>query len=259
MNPIKSRSQSEPTFTPVLKSLAVAMAVSSLTLVASGCSSHAVEPGSATPSNYQAPDMAADAHPAPMQAQRDVTDNMDTAEVDYHEPSASSPELASENMEQVSEAIDSADTVAAHPEATLFRFGFDKQQLDEENTATLAGHGQFLAQHPQQRITINGHADQQGDPVYNEQLSLKRAQYVAQVLIDNGATEEQIEIFSFGSTDPVQDAVHPRQNRRVELIYAEDSHYAADTESSDTTDAGNTLSAVGSDLEDQKASAADVF
>lgn len=151
-------------------------------------------------------------------AQSSISEELDdTAETeDLAEASDQSMTLA---IETTSETVESK---SERPDTTLFKFGFDKKELDQDSIAKLKQHGAYLAQHPELRITINGHADNQGDATYNEHLSLQRAQYVASILEQNGVQAEQIEIFSWGATDPQADAKHPRDNRRVELIYGDE-------------------------------------
>jgi len=114
-----------------------------------------------------------------------------------------------------------ADT-ATQPTLTTFHFGFNKATLDDKDKTIVEEHGRYLAQHPDQKIVINGHSDNQGDSKYNEALSLKRADYVADLLMQQGAKKDQIEVFSWGATAPLADAHSNRDNRRVELQYASD-------------------------------------
>lgn len=121
-----------------------------------------------------------------------------------------------------------ADNTAATAEDTsrparlTFHFGFNQTTLDEENRLIVEQHGRFLAEHPEIRLVINGHADGQGDSRYNQMLSQKRADHVADLLLSQGVMKEQIEIFSWGSTAPLADAQHNRDQRRVELNYQEE-------------------------------------
>ena len=115
-----------------------------------------------------------------------------------------------------------ADSDVARPARTTFHFGFNKAELDKENRNIVEEHGKFLAQHPDQKVVINGHSDGQGDSKYNDALSLKRANYVADLLRQQGVSKDQIEVFSWGATSPLADAHSNRDNRRVEMQYAED-------------------------------------
>jgi len=122
---------------------------------------------------------------------------------------------------------DNENTVAATEDASrparlTFHFGFNQTTLDEENRLVVEQHGRFLAEHPEIRLVINGHADGQGDSRYNQMLSQKRAEHVADLLLSQGVMKEQIEIFSWGSTAPLADVQHQRDQRRVELNYQEE-------------------------------------
>lgn len=108
------------------------------------------------------------------------------------------------------------------PAKTLFLFGFDQKKLDDQAETLLREHGRFLASHPEMKISINGHADPQGDANYNQYLAKQRANYVADLLKQEGVTEAQMDVKSWGSDAPSVSATHNRDNRRVELIYDEE-------------------------------------
>ncbi|MAR91396.1 MAG: OmpA family protein [Pseudomonadota bacterium] len=107
------------------------------------------------------------------------------------------------------------------PQPVRFHFGFDRKTLDDKDAAALQQHAEFLAAHPQVQLNINGHADAQGDPRYNQHLAQRRAEYVAELLIEAGAAPNQLKVLGWGADAPAPDAAHPRDNRRVELIYNE--------------------------------------
>ena len=107
------------------------------------------------------------------------------------------------------------------PAKTLFLFGFDQKKLDDQAESLLREHGRFLASHPDMKISINGHADPQGDPDYNQYLAKQRADYVAELLKQEGVSKDQMDIKSWGADAPSVSATHNRDNRRVELIYDE--------------------------------------
>jgi outer membrane protein OmpA-like peptidoglycan-associated protein len=53
-------------------------------------------------------------------------------------------------------------------------------------------------------INVNGHSDMLGSPVYNQQLSEKRAGAVRDYLVAQGASAGKIEVYGFGKTLPVK-------------------------------------------------------
>jgi len=71
------------------------------------------------------------------------------------------------------------------------------------------------------RIEVQGNADRSGTALYNQRLSLRRAQVVAAELVRHGVPKQEIAIHAFGDTRPLVPTaagVREPQNRRVEII-----------------------------------------
>lgn len=80
---------------------------------------------------------------------------------------------------------------------------------------------EYLQENGKLNIEIVGHTDSQGDEVYNQKLSLSRANSVANYLIDKGVNKGRIKTLGLGETDPIADnktAKGREINRRVEFI-----------------------------------------
>ena len=80
---------------------------------------------------------------------------------------------------------------------------------------------EYLTGNVKLNIEIVGHTDSQGDEVYNQKLSLSRANSVANYLIDKGVNKGRIKTLGLGETDPIADnttAKGRELNRRVEFI-----------------------------------------
>jgi OOP family OmpA-OmpF porin len=78
----------------------------------------------------------------------------------------------------------------------------------------------ILKRHSDLKVEIAGHTDSQGDDVYNQGLSERRAQAVADYLIAHGANGANITVKGYGESEPVADngTMEGRAaNRRVEL------------------------------------------
>ncbi len=110
---------------------------------------------------------------------------------------------------------------STQPIMKVLSFNFDKFEITEQNKALLKQHAEFLTENPSYVLAVNGHSDYRGPEIYNEKLSLRRANTVASLLISYGASESQLIINSFGSSKPVEDYDNWSQNRRVELEYSE--------------------------------------
>jgi peptidoglycan-associated lipoprotein len=107
------------------------------------------------------------------------------------------------------------------PKIKIVNFNFDKFDLSDTNKSLIKQHAEFLKANPSYVLSVNGHSDYRGPEVYNEKLSLRRANSVAKLLVSFGAPESQLIINSFGASQPVEDFDNWFQNRRVEFEYSE--------------------------------------
>lgn len=68
------------------------------------------------------------------------------------------------------------------------------------------------------RFAIAGHTDAKGNPKYNKQLSLRRAESVKHFLISNGVAAGRLDAVGYGSEQPLTaDDPQAPANRRVEI------------------------------------------
>lgn len=101
-------------------------------------------------------------------------------------------------------------------------FATGSATLEPESTPTLKEIGDMLQQHPDLKLTIEGHTDNVGDAAANQTLSDQRAAAVKQYLVANyQIADARLATKGFGATKPVApnttDAGRA-QNRRVELV-----------------------------------------
>ncbi len=78
-----------------------------------------------------------------------------------------------------------------------------------------------LVNYPRSDVIVVGHTDNTGSAAYNQTLSERRAQSVAQVLRGQGVASNRIQTIGRGLTQPVATNATPegrRQNRRVEIF-----------------------------------------
>lgn len=121
--------------------------------------------------------------------------------------------------EELEEALEDPDSPINR---RIVYFAFDSSEIDDEYMALLEAHGEFLADHPAQRITVEGHTDERGSREYNLALGERRAEAVRRILVLNGANGEQLQVVSYGEENPVNSASNEdayAENRRAELVY----------------------------------------
>jgi outer membrane protein OmpA-like peptidoglycan-associated protein len=81
--------------------------------------------------------------------------------------------------------------------------------------------GQFLVEHPDRRVQIDGFTDSVGTDSYNEDLSQRRADAVKTALINRGVQPSRIGTEGYGKAYPVannNDSGGRQLNRRVEVV-----------------------------------------
>lgn len=99
-------------------------------------------------------------------------------------------------------------------------FDTDSAVAKEDSVERLGKVGDILAKYSDDRVRVEGHTDSQGSAKHNEDLSMRRAQTVREVLVGRGVQPAQITALGMGETRPIADnktAAGRAQNRRVEL------------------------------------------
>lgn len=84
----------------------------------------------------------------------------------------------------------------------------------------------FLKEHPQRHVVIEGFTDSTGSEALNFRLSEQRASAVRAVLLDRGVSVDRIEVRPYGEAYPVatnDTAAGRQQNRRVEVVISDES------------------------------------
>jgi len=102
-------------------------------------------------------------------------------------------------------------------------FGSDLDSLNAASQAIVERIGKALLSVGIQGVRIDGHADASGKAAYNQQLSERRAQSVAQALVGVGMPAQNIQTRGLGSTQPVADnrtRAGRTENRRVSRAVA---------------------------------------
>jgi outer membrane protein OmpA-like peptidoglycan-associated protein len=99
----------------------------------------------------------------------------------------------------------------------------DLQPTAKQNIENLA---KILNKYPDTNIRVEGHTDSTGSNEYNQALSEKRAEAVANYTKGLGVTGSRFSTFGYGEIQPIVSNTTPegrQQNRRVEIaIFAND-------------------------------------
>jgi outer membrane protein OmpA-like peptidoglycan-associated protein len=104
-------------------------------------------------------------------------------------------------------------------------FGSDVDSLNAQSTQIVERIGKSLLGVGIERVRVDGHTDASGKEAYNEQLSLRRATSVGNVLASVGMKQENIQLRGFGSSEPVASnntATGRTENRRVSIVVSAD-------------------------------------
>ena len=101
-------------------------------------------------------------------------------------------------------------------------FDYDKYDIRAADQGSLQGDAQFLQQHPNIHITVEGHCDERGSTEYNLALGSNRADTVKNALIQAGVAGDRIKTFSYGKEKPFCTDSNEscwQQNRRGHFVY----------------------------------------
>ncbi|MHC8365135.1 OmpA family protein [Pseudomonas sp. ZT5P21] len=104
-------------------------------------------------------------------------------------------------------------------------FGSDVERLNSQSTVIVQRIGKALLGVGIEQVRVDGHTDTSGKEPYNEQLSLRRAKSVGNVLTAVGMKEQNIQLRGLGSSQPVasNDTAGGRtENRRVSIVVSAD-------------------------------------
>ncbi|MGD0466958.1 MAG: peptidoglycan-associated lipoprotein Pal [Terriglobales bacterium] len=125
--------------------------------------------------------------------------------------------------------VPAAKVVAPQPsEADLFAknvkdvfFDFNKATVRPDEMPVTNHDAQFLDQHPDIKITVEGHCDDRGSEEYNIALGVNRANTLKESLEQQGVSADRINTISYGKEKPfctADDEQCWQQNRRDHVV-----------------------------------------
>jgi len=105
-------------------------------------------------------------------------------------------------------------------------FDTGRSELNPGASRTMDQLAQFLGEHKDRRVQIDGFTDSVGSDAYNEELSQRRADAVKSALITRGIDPSRISTEGYGKAFPVasnNDSGGRQLNRRVEVVIGGDN------------------------------------
>jgi peptidoglycan-associated lipoprotein len=106
------------------------------------------------------------------------------------------------------------------PGLARVQFEFDRDELTDKAKRDLDRNAQWMLDHQDMRVRVEGHCDERGSNEYNLGLGQRRADRVTTYLITKGVRSTQMLAVSFGEEIPVaagHDEAAWSQNRRVDF------------------------------------------
>lgn len=81
-------------------------------------------------------------------------------------------------------------------------FGYDSSVLSSSAQSTLSRQAQWLQQHPDLQVVVEGHCDERGTRAYNLALGERRASSARNYLVSLGISPSRITTVSYGKERP---------------------------------------------------------
>lgn len=107
------------------------------------------------------------------------------------------------------------------PEVKTIYFDFDKADIRQADVPILDANAQYLKDHAELLLIVEGHCDERGTNEYNLALGERRAKTARDYLVSRGIAADRITTVSFGEERPVcteKNEACWNQNRRAEFL-----------------------------------------
>lgn len=131
-----------------------------------------------------------------------------------------------EALNRVADTRRTANGIVISLPNSIFRFDFDKADLNQHNRELLSRIAGILLISKGYGLSVFGYTDDVGSAEYNQQLSVRRAKAVEDYLVQAGIDPAIINVKGYGKTSPLVEgtsADRRAQNRRVEIALTDSS------------------------------------
>jgi len=110
---------------------------------------------------------------------------------------------------------------AAPEKLEAIYFDFDKYVIKPEGREALKRNAEWLQQHPDRKIVVEGNCDERGTNEYNMALGQRRADAGAKYLMDLGIAKDRVSTVSYGEEKPICRESNEEcwsRNRRADFV-----------------------------------------
>jgi outer membrane protein OmpA-like peptidoglycan-associated protein len=100
-------------------------------------------------------------------------------------------------------------------------FETNSTTLSQQSATTVSEAAKVAKSMPNARVAVTGYTDTDGNPAYNQQLSLRRADAVKNALMSNGIAPQAITVTGAGEGGlliETPDQTKNEKNRRVQIV-----------------------------------------
>ena len=108
------------------------------------------------------------------------------------------------------------------PQARSVYYEYDESTIRADGTKVVDTNAQYLREHPDLKIKVEGNADERGSREYNLALGQRRADAVQKRMQILGIPADRIETVSYGKEKPKatgHDETSWSENRRSDILY----------------------------------------
>ncbi|HET7364281.1 MAG TPA: peptidoglycan-associated lipoprotein Pal [Burkholderiales bacterium] len=108
------------------------------------------------------------------------------------------------------------------PQARSVYYEYDQSTIRADGTKVVDANAQYLREHPDLKIKVEGNADERGSREYNLALGQRRADAVQKRMTILGIPSDRIESVSYGKEKPKatgHDETSWSENRRSDIVY----------------------------------------
>ena len=140
--------------------------------------------------------------------------------IDQPMPTITSQKVRTKSVLAARAAESSHDAAPIAPMSSLY-YPLDVSTVQDDGKPIILSYAKYLAEHPDQKMRVEGNADERGSRVFNLALGQRRADGVKKMLVLAGANVSQIDAISFGEEKPKRtghDESAWRENRRGDIV-----------------------------------------